>query len=529
MSAPRKSTTVFTLIVLAYLLYAGIFIYQTSYLIDGQRYFVLFDDAMISMQYAKNLAHGHGLVWNAGGERVEGYTNPLWVLYMVLLHLLPLATSKVSLLVQITGALLLVANLFFVRKIADLISDGSAFVTTSAVLLTAFYLPLNNWALQGMEVGVLALIISSSLWQALRVLRSEASVRGLYVTLGVGALVRPDMAVPFAAVLVFMVVADAANRRKHLAWGLTLLVCVVLVPTLLRLWYYGDVLPNTYYLKLTGFPLMLRLARGVWVLVEFVLRLGWFAFLMPLSVLFFRRDRSVYLSLTLVATQVAYSVYVGGDAWEDWGGSYRYISIVMPVFFILFSYGLVTNGLRLMGPAARHARAGLAALVGLSLIGFNALNGVDTLREWLLLKAGLDVPRHERVVRRALLVAKITKPEATVAVTWAGALPYFSERYCIDLLGKSDRTIARGEMKNLAGKDAGRLDELMAFKPGHTKWDYDYSIGRLKPDVVANTWRDMETLPYLDRDYEHVTIDGYPLYLRKGSDRILWDRIRSLQ
>jgi arabinofuranosyltransferase len=172
MSAPRKGTTVFTLIVLAYLLYAGIFIYQTSYLIDGQRYFVLFDDAMISMQYAKNLAHGHGLVWNAGGERVEGYTNPLWVLYMVLLHLLPLATSKVSLLVQITGALLLVANLFFVRKIADLISDGSAFVTTSAVLLTAFYLPLNNWALQGMEVGVLALIISSSLWQALRVLRS---------------------------------------------------------------------------------------------------------------------------------------------------------------------------------------------------------------------------------------------------------------------------------------------------------------------------------------------------------------------
>src|SRR5918993_5205805 len=39
----------------------------------------LSDDALISLRYAKRLVEGHGLTWNAG-ERVEGYSNLLWVL-----------------------------------------------------------------------------------------------------------------------------------------------------------------------------------------------------------------------------------------------------------------------------------------------------------------------------------------------------------------------------------------------------------------------------------------------------------------
>jgi hypothetical protein len=38
------------------------------------------DDAYIYFVYAKNLAHGHGFVYNIGGERVEGFTSMLWVL-----------------------------------------------------------------------------------------------------------------------------------------------------------------------------------------------------------------------------------------------------------------------------------------------------------------------------------------------------------------------------------------------------------------------------------------------------------------
>src|SRR5262245_542934 len=53
--------------------------------VDGQAYYLIGDDAMISMRYAYNLAHGRGLVWNAG-EYVQGYTNPGWTLVMAAVH-----------------------------------------------------------------------------------------------------------------------------------------------------------------------------------------------------------------------------------------------------------------------------------------------------------------------------------------------------------------------------------------------------------------------------------------------------------
>src|SRR4051812_49464974 len=37
------------------------------------------DDAWITGRYAENLADGHGFVWNPGGPRVEGFSNPLLV------------------------------------------------------------------------------------------------------------------------------------------------------------------------------------------------------------------------------------------------------------------------------------------------------------------------------------------------------------------------------------------------------------------------------------------------------------------
>jgi hypothetical protein len=55
------------------------------------------DDAFISFVYARNLAKGNGLVWF--GERVEGYTNFLWVLWMAAglrLGIEPIAWSYVG-------------------------------------------------------------------------------------------------------------------------------------------------------------------------------------------------------------------------------------------------------------------------------------------------------------------------------------------------------------------------------------------------------------------------------------------------
>jgi hypothetical protein len=63
-----------------------VFILRSAFRVEGRLTFSLFDDAMISLTYARNLAEGNGLVWTAGESPVEGYTNFLWTLGMTLPH-----------------------------------------------------------------------------------------------------------------------------------------------------------------------------------------------------------------------------------------------------------------------------------------------------------------------------------------------------------------------------------------------------------------------------------------------------------
>jgi hypothetical protein len=186
----------------------------TSFVIDGTRYYILFDDAMISMRYAYNLAHGNGLVWNIG-ERVQGFTNPLWVFYMAGLHLLPLPAAKVSLAVQITGTGLLTANLFMVRRVVEYLT-GDLLAMLGAVALTAFYAPLNSYALLGMEVSALTLIITASVWMILR--NSNGRFTPWLYSRWPSPLLRSDMAVAYVIILAAM--SDPKrHRRRHLVWG----------------------------------------------------------------------------------------------------------------------------------------------------------------------------------------------------------------------------------------------------------------------------------------------------------------------
>jgi hypothetical protein len=536
LSKGRRFSHILLIVLLVYLAYAGLFIYRTSFVVDGERYFTLFDDAMISMRYGKNLAEGHGLVWNRGEERVEGYTNLLWTIYMGALHLLPVAAAKISLLVQMTSALLLAVNLVFVKRVAEAISPGSRFVWLGSVLITAFYLPLNGWSLQGMEVGALALLVTVSAYGAVSSVKTRRFSPWPYFVLAAAMFVRPDMGVTFVALLGFMLVKDRPNRRKHLAYGIGLLLAALTGQTIFRVAYYGEILPNSYYLKVTGFPLLFRLTRGLYVGLVFAWRMNWIFFVVPLVYIWLWRNRLVALLGTLFVAQVAYSIYVGGDAWESWGGSNRYICIAMPCFFVAFfcsveSVGellrerLLTGTLGLSDrQAERHAKRIRIAFVVLGFVSFNAIYGPAAVTEALLLKPTLHVDDNQRMVERAVLVSRITTPEARVAVVWDGAIPYFSDRHAVSILGKNDKRIARLSMRGASG-----AKQLVAFYPGHLKWDYAYSIGQLRPDVVVQLWQSPEeATPYLAREYMAIKVGGFTFNLLKGSRNILWDRVWNL-
>jgi hypothetical protein len=505
------------------------YIYRTSFVVGNERYFVLFDDAMISMRYARNLAHGYGLVWNPGGERVEGYTNPLWVLFMAGFHLLPIAASKMSLLVQMSGGIFLLANLFFVKKISEHLSSRP-FLAILAVLMTAFYTPLNNWGLQGMEVSVLTLILSAAAWLSLKHLRQRSFSPWVYVWLGMATWVRMDMTVPYLLLLLFLTVAVPEHRRSNLLWGGGLLLLFLGSQTLFRLFYYGEWLPNTYYLKVSGYSTILRLKRGGYALLLFILNANWFLFLLPFIVLLFKRDRSGWLPALLVLGQLAYSVYVGGDAWEHKGGANRYIAIAMPLFFILFIYAFWLSLEALTTFLKKESRwwQSFANLILLlltlaSMANFNFFKNVKSLERWMLMRQPVFIEGNKEYVKTALALKRITLPRARIAVVSAGAIPYFSDRIAIDLLGKNDKFIARQPAHVTSGPY-----NLEAFRPGHMKWDYDYSIGELQPDVVVQLWKQADKAQsLLKRDYvKGEEPGGMVFWLRRDSKNIRWENVK---
>ncbi len=527
MKISRVYQGIYVLLLIAFVLYGWAFIQRTSVVVDGQRIQALFDDAMISMQYAKNLAHGAGLVWNVGGERVEGFSNPLWVLLMAGIHLFPIPLTETSFYVKLMSLGFLLINLLVVKLLVEEFTESKA-VPMIAVFLTAFYFPLNNWSLQGMEVGLEALLINAALLTGIRGMRKKRVRPWTYVLLGISVWLRMDAAAPALAATAAFAWIDHKHRRQHLAWGFGAVGLMLLALTIFRLAYYGEWLPNTYYLKLGTGSAVLRLSIGLRRLWDFVWNSNWVLFALPLMLPVLDKRRTLWPLYAAFIAVVGYSVYVGGDSWEQVGGANRFIAAVMPLFFVAFVLTLshmadltlaITKTKTWWSLVAVQVSIALFAIF--SLFSFNSLLVQDAFAKWTLIEKPVFTESVERYAGMGIELGKITTSNATIAVVTAGNIPYFAGRTSIDLLGKNDKVIAR-EPARLNSS----LFEPGNYRPGHNKWDYAYSLGELKPDVVAQIWEgtDDEAAPYLV-DYRPYVINGIPYYFRKDSPNILWDQL----
>jgi len=577
MTVPRPRVPAWLLVGGAF--YA-VFIARTRFLVGGESHFSLFDDAMVSMRYARNIADGLGPVWNPGDAPIEGFTNPLWTLWMALLHAAGLPESKVSLAVTVSGACLLVLTAWLAGRLARRLAPDARPAELASAWAVALCYPLVFWTLRGMEVGLLAALTAAAALALSHHERSPsaAALAGAALLLAVLPLVRPDGAVPAVALAGGLLLPG--SRRERLRAPLLLLLAVaasVAGATAVRVAVFGDPLPNTYYLKMTGIPTPERLGRGASMMVSLLAIQLW-----PLVLLALANGRQLLrrplAPLTLVvAGQLAYSVWVGGDAWEWMRYANRYVSVALPLLVVLAVLGAARA--RASVPAARRLLAvgGLGggsllavlaasvcfgfgwqpsffqrepvfrwAVAGLGLAGSGLLCGVGAaaalrtgrlrtamderlrrlatwsdprfaavltlvllvwlsgpgLAHWALTR-GVHVQDDAVMTRIGIRLRESTDPDASIAVTWAGAIPYFAHRRAIDVLGKSDRMIAH---------QAGRG----GFYPGHNKWDYEYSIGELRPDVIVQLHT---TTP---DDLRMLTAWGYlqmgnAMYLREGT------------
>nr|UXE44450.1 hypothetical protein Hi04_10k_c2441A_00023 [uncultured bacterium]UXE44484.1 hypothetical protein Hi04_10k_c2441B_00032 [uncultured bacterium] len=519
-----------------------------STVVSGTRYFFLADDPTISMRYGRNLAHGLGLVWNAG-ERVEGYSNFLWTAYMGLLHLLPLSNATTALPVMLSNIALAALGAVFAWKIARRLDPDPRF---SAIVVFAYALngDLFEWMIRGFETSLLATWLLAAFYLVWRDLdEGRARVSTFFVVTSM-SLVRIDGMLLSGLLLLWILYGSRDRKRAVLLGALALMVPLAHIAW--RWSYYGYLLPNTAYLKMYAGGG--RLKMGIRWTARFVATYP--VAIALLGVLLLRsRTLPMKVASIICVAFFAYVTYAGGDIFVG----FRLLAPVVPLLVIVGLYaawhmsGSTSGGSieerlgRLMAtPAARwlaivaggsifaiaaYAWQGLSTqssvkasavnLVGAVGLAVAALGVAAAFREASGRVASNDRPAVG--LARAAMVAlvlgnmpllfwshrapqplSVSYPDnvriglflhdhieqgVTIADTWAGLPPYFSERPSIDLLGKCDARIAHGPV-------AG--DGLL---PGHNKFDYDYALGELKPAYVVAAFR----LPVTDEDMRQAS------------------------
>ncbi len=482
------------------------FIARTTFVVNQLHYFTLVDDAMISMRFARHLAAGHGLVWNIGEPPVEGFTSLTWVILLALLHRLPIAEPDLPLVVMFGNAVVLLAVAATAARIARQLT-GAVHAGTIAAALTAFYYPLAFWTLRGMEVGLITLLIALGCSFALAYRQTptwaNASRVGLVIVLAM--MTRPDAVPQVIVLVVFVAAVGGATRIRH---AIALAATVAATFGALSVWrldYFGSWLPNTYYLKLTGTPLVERAAVGVRTLLanstpELIVALATLCYALR-----FRAGERIAMALPLAlfGVQCAYSLYVGGDYMEaDVGLTNRFVvQGAIPLFAVTAAVlpRVATRHADWHGASAGslHRTRWAAAVVLIAVTGVHWWHWARTNAPQL----SSDVWR----ARAGLLVRASTQPQTVVAAHAVGQIGYFSERPMVDLLGKNDPVIAHEAPRG-------------AFRPGHNKWDYARSIGLDRPDVIADEWGELGT--FMQRSGAAYQRLANGVWVRRDSARV---------
>lgn len=451
---PRLLVVLLALALLAYHV-AAIVTFGVGH-VDGTRYYLVDDDVMISMSYGRNLARGNGLTYNPG-ERVEGFTNPLLTLLTAALHLLPLASRHLPGLIMLINIGINILVLVMLVRLWDPATTGGR---TAGLLAGLFYvlLPHHAWyAHAGYEVYM---ELATLLWVVAHIDRMRVRDG---VVLGLLPLTHGT-----ALVMWLLLVAASLVFAKERTWRRVALPTIVaVVPMtcyeLFRVVYYGELLPNTYWLKVGGGTL----AGGLQYAVAWLWTV---APLVPLALLGVLRggDPRRMLLLALIAVQTASVIAVGGDILPQ----YRFL---LPCSLMLAALAGL-GGSTLMAPDVQRrvgewrpawgslSGAVLALLViavaSVSVLAFRADRPLfASQRRWNI--------RH---IATGLALNEHTPPTARVALFGLGFTGYFADRPTIDMLGKADHPIAR------LAPTTGRLI-------GHNKSDVPYVVSR-RPDYV---------------------------------------------
>ena len=466
------------------------------------------DDSMISMTYARNLFQYGELVWQQG-DRVMGITNLGWTLLIAptfMFHLPARIATLPILFLNFIIDLLLILLVF-----RAILKRGGLFCATLFTALLAIATPLIFFSILGFETPLQALLLTAAMLSIIpngdkKYARLVDSPLRTFLLLAAATVVRPDSGL-FFAILSGAAIYDALILKKErlfhsravraIFYGGMIIVAMLVAQKM----YYGAWLPNTFLLKATGG------ARSLYIGWNYFTRALIFEGILPILIFALiglanwirnrnSRAKGIWLTITIFAW-MGYIVWTGGDAIPH----FRFILPLLPVLFITGANGLrvilnIVSSSRLsfrekIAPKKFFALLLLATIVVITIV-FVAAPLTD-----------VELP-YPHTVDRVFVAEALQKAElssnTTIALFEAGTLPFLLPKFHYhDLLGKNDRHIA----KTKAHK--GMV--------GHNKWDFDYSLGKIEPDIIVT--RD---------NYEGLS-DAIAQKLIKNADKLPRDAI----
>jgi hypothetical protein len=477
-------------LVAAFALYNAGFEYigAQTFRIGSAVYHVTLDDVMITLRVASNIAAGYGPYFNPG-EYVAANTSLGWP-FLLAIPRLVLGLSQTVIAVCVVSLLMTVLTIAAVALASRTLATAAL---TAAVIVTSPSVAHYSWSgwehVPQMLLVTAALLILAGRLPALQ--DDGARLRAAVLILGVAFLIRPDTLPLLAAPGLVLAHRYWRLRDRRDLQALAIAASLCALYYLAHLYFYGSLVPNTFYLKVSSDGSALR--NGIAYLVRNITDGGNTLVILLAIICLFMRRASSSRDLVIGAGLLLYVlsiVAVGGDYFSRG----RFLLCITPIaVFIIFDCLWDVAGTT----TAKIVKSGLLLAV-VTLVPLHSgwrdlvIRSEGAPQSQLAHRAGLPVRQigaHLALI--PVIRQSVTPSDGQIGLFFLGTLSYYLPEYQFaDFLGKADPVVAQSPAK---------------WGPiAHNKWDIEHTLTMRRVSVVPlepMTQRQAEDIVNQRRDY----------------------------
>jgi len=462
------------------------------------------DDANIYFVYARNLANGAGFVYNAGGEKVEGFTSLLWTFISALAFRISSSPEVILLLVNI--ALVSLGIAYALDYLQHSHWDAGRNRWTDLFWPALFLLII--FTSPRYVVWNTATLMENALWStlllliAIFVIQDHASPRKInagFLPLSILLLItRPESflwVAVFLAVLFFRLAFTRGilHALKTLAPSIVGIFIAFTLLTTFRLLYFGYPLPNTYYAKVSP-SLTYNLEQGTVYLIRYLISdpiaaIGAVSIVLACVYSMYQSSPAkgeFYLPF-IAAIGLLAPLLTGGDHF----GSFRFYQNVYPITVLCLIYFLrtvlpyLTGRARQMEIPSGVRTFAFPALALILLFGFGKSQQAAWSQFLPEIKGEFEIASYERENGAFIRDQFSSLPRLpSLGVIAAGGIKVSYPGEVIDLAGLNNTLMAHNH------------GDRMGYK-GHAAFEkstfYELQPQILLPFIVDDSWRYSET------------------------------------